>query len=84
MQNLVFKSLKLDSRGNLKNKTDVTYRINKEKRAHAFVKRKYFQAFNIDCSDKIQENNNFPVLKFGVWILALTLEEMHYIVLNKS
>ena len=41
-------------------------------------------AFNIDCSDKIQENNNFPVLKFGVWILALTLEEMNYIVLNKS
>ena len=41
-------------------------------------------AFNIDCSDKFQENNKFPVLNFGVWILALTLEEMHYIVLNKS
>ena len=23
-------------------------------------------AFDIDCSDKIQENNNFPVLHFGV------------------
>ena len=46
----------------------------KKKMAHAFVKRPYLHtenfssqtAFNIDCSDKIQENNNFPVLHFGV------------------